>query len=71
MSSRSTHPLNKSILSDLSKLSLSINEGLLGIGVNNNVFEALNKTKSDIIARIASQESEGGDHMNQIVELIN
>jgi hypothetical protein len=63
--------LNKGILSDLSKLKTTISEGLLGIGVNNNVFEAMNKTRTDILQKIEKSENSGLDQSNQIMELMN
>jgi len=56
--------INKNILNDLSKLTVSVTDGLLGIGVKNNVFEAMSKTRADILEKIASSENTGVEHSN-------
>ncbi len=49
---------------------MSISDGLLGIGVNNNVFEAMNKTRTDILHKIETQGESGHEQATQIMELM-
>jgi hypothetical protein len=49
---------------------VSISDGLLGLGVNNNVFEAMNKTRTDILHKIEAQGESGHEQATQIMELM-
>jgi len=62
---------NRALIKDFNNLNISINESLLGIGVNNNIFEAVNKSRSDILQSLSKQENVSLNQSSEIVDLIN